>query len=84
LIAAVIGLWFRQMSGSSQSDEGTMNHTNCRLGNVTGDNSFRVIGYGEETLFWMTYSTKAEAEEAYRLMDAALKGARVAFAPPVR
>ena len=52
-----------------------MKHTNCRLGNLSGDNSFPVIGYGNETLFWMTYDTEAKAKASHELLTAALKGA---------
>jgi hypothetical protein len=66
-----------------------MKHTNCRLGNMTGADgdggwSFMVIGYGNETLFWMTYDTEARAKAAHELLTAAFEGAGVVFSPPVK
>jgi hypothetical protein len=61
-----------------------MKHTNCRPGNVSGDNSFPVINHEDKRLFWMTYDTEAKAKAAHELLTAALKGAGVVFADPVK
>jgi hypothetical protein len=42
--------------------------------------SFRVMGEGNETLFWMTYPDEATATAAYDLMAEALEGAKVLMA----
>jgi hypothetical protein len=62
-----------------------MKHANCTLGKLTDQGSlvgwaFRVIGEGDETLFWMTYPDKATATAAHDLMAELLEGADLTMA----